>query len=450
MKIHNVRLGFASNSSSAHSLIFLKDVKDTYNPGMAFGWDNFTLSSRNSKQKYLASTLYYSLAKHIDSNFAAMIVKLLTNEQLTFYSLDYLDQYIDYQSIIYMPYTRYKHGINRQFWDEFSKYILQDGLVILGGNDNEDSHPLDDGSAFKLPVMDGWARKDEKYNYWSIFNPNTGAKVRFSFDDLTAKPTKATYPELVDLKITDYCSNNCQYCYMDSNTDGKHAKKQDIYSIISKLADMEVFEISLGGGDALTHPDFFKIISWCKYKEIVPNFTTHRINWIRQPEYKKVIETIGTFSVTVTQPEEIMQLYSIMNSNLLPLNKCSVNIVAGVVDTYSLELLLKVAEKFGIRVIMLGYKSTGRGSNFKPQKCNIFEAIDNCKQLPSISVDTAIINNYSEEMKKRYPSILYDSSEGEFSCYIDAVDMKIGKSSYDDNLVDISNICELPNSINII
>ena len=53
MRIHNVRLGFATNSSSTHSLIFLPKAQDNYNEG-GFGWDNFTLASKEANLDFVA------------------------------------------------------------------------------------------------------------------------------------------------------------------------------------------------------------------------------------------------------------------------------------------------------------------------------------------------------------------------------------------------------------
>ena len=56
MKIHNLRLGFACNSSSSHSLIFLPGCTDNAE-GQDFGWQCFTLASSEAKMGYLAQQL---------------------------------------------------------------------------------------------------------------------------------------------------------------------------------------------------------------------------------------------------------------------------------------------------------------------------------------------------------------------------------------------------------
>ena len=50
MKIHNVRLGHATNSSSSHSIIFdpVSKATDDYDD---FGWSFFTLASKEAKEE---------------------------------------------------------------------------------------------------------------------------------------------------------------------------------------------------------------------------------------------------------------------------------------------------------------------------------------------------------------------------------------------------------------
>ena len=109
--------------------------------------------------------------------------------------------------------------------------------------------------------------------HWVVFNRGTGAKVRLTFttcppgpyqdnpvteDTLKARKflkgpqvevTKAAAPELVDIKITDYCPFGCKYCYQGSTAKGTHAKTDTINTLSYALGRMHVFEVALGGGE---------------------------------------------------------------------------------------------------------------------------------------------------------------------------------------------------------
>ena len=52
MKIHNIRMGYATNSSSSHSIIVMAHPPADEAPeDDEFGWSNFTLSSREARSR---------------------------------------------------------------------------------------------------------------------------------------------------------------------------------------------------------------------------------------------------------------------------------------------------------------------------------------------------------------------------------------------------------------
>ena len=58
MKIENIRLGLATNSSSVHSLIFNLDASSQDWKEGQFGWDEFCCNCEPSKRLYLAVVLF--------------------------------------------------------------------------------------------------------------------------------------------------------------------------------------------------------------------------------------------------------------------------------------------------------------------------------------------------------------------------------------------------------
>ena len=74
MKIHNVRLGFATNSSSTHSVMFIppgvKLAAGEAADELDFGWQDFTLRTADEKQQYLAVTVYEQLRHDVGDALA--------------------------------------------------------------------------------------------------------------------------------------------------------------------------------------------------------------------------------------------------------------------------------------------------------------------------------------------------------------------------------------------
>jgi len=447
MKLFNLRLGLATNSSSTHSLIFLpgkkvedKDVDQDVSE-RRFGWSRWTAASPEAKRAYVACMLLHNLPRQVlPFEIQKMVVQQWTGQTLTDDGYGGAEEHIDHQSVYCLPRSWDGKFVDKEFFDEFSAFMLQKDLVILGGNDNEDDrHALDNGKAFTLPLRQDdssapWvARKDPKQGYWTLFNRAEGTKIRFTFDDLQAVPRKASVPELVDVKITDYCPVGCKFCYQDSTASGKHADKMgDLTYAIGK---MKVFEVAIGGGEPTLHPDFVKILSGFRAYGVVPNFTTKLLHWLRDPKiWTKVIEAVGAFAYSVDDGEDVDELAALLTHNGIPKEKASVQYVMG--SNYALEPVLEAAGRHRLRVTLLGYKTTGRGKDVKPTDYNGWITVARRVQQRfylTLGIDTALAAEYEAQLEKEgVPKLLFTTQEGKFSMYVDAVEMKCGPSSYCD------------------
>ena len=139
MKIHNIRFGFATNSSSSHSIIFDPINYSHYsdsNDSESFGWEFFTLASKEAKDEYMTAMLLQNISDGYNKNgfsniFADIIVKGLGLKEL---DLDEIS--IDHQSLINLPLEYGTNHISVEFFQEFYNYIMRDEIIIFGGNDN--------------------------------------------------------------------------------------------------------------------------------------------------------------------------------------------------------------------------------------------------------------------------------------------------------------------------
>ena len=190
------------------------------------------------KKLYAAAALLDAIPYSTMDTIKRLLVKEWTCVDITEFEYDagYHTLTIDHQSRPLIPYD-YDGNINEQFFKEYFDYLQQDNLVILGGNDNDDKpHPLSDNKSADLPLHkeqdnSSWiARKDQKFDYWVLYNKVNGTKIRFRFGP-GDPPAKAWAPELVDMKITDFCNMGCQFCYQSSTPNGKHGDYEYISSI---------------------------------------------------------------------------------------------------------------------------------------------------------------------------------------------------------------------------
>lgn len=436
MNIHNVRLGFATNSSSSHSFIILNpDVKarDEQVYGGEFGWQDFTAITEEAKLTYLGVALRDALAaKHTPPE----IVNLILNE----FAVAVNDgAYIDHQSFLHMPRAFGSEFPHIGFLKAFRKWLLDPRVAILGGNDNDgEYHALKGrGEIVKFPFVDEPSmivRQDGKH--WTLYNQNTGAKVRFSFDPHAPKPARASTPELVDIKITDYCPYDCPFCYQDSTAQGKPASYERVANLFSYLLrDLQVFEVALGGGEPTLHPDFINILKAARENGIIPNFTTRNLAWLNDPyEREQILEYAGTFAYSADDHFKIQKLgEAVEYFDMRPPN---VHIVMGTVDQFTFRYMLETCAEYSLPVTLLGYKTTGRGALVKPKSyvwwINEVQSLAADRKYVRLSIDTAIAAEYEDALEKAgVPDWMYHTREGAFSCYIDMVKETVAASSYE-------------------
>jgi pyrroloquinoline quinone biosynthesis protein E len=86
-------------------------------------------------------------------------------------------------------------------------------------------------------------------------------------------------PETIHLSITGSCDQRCRGCFYSTREDGKISADFIPLSLFKKVVDkasqVRVFQIALGGGEPLLHPNLTEMVTFCRQKGIVPNITTN-------------------------------------------------------------------------------------------------------------------------------------------------------------------------------
>ena len=268
MKVINIRRGFATNSSSSHSLVFVNDdtrdiLSEQPSEFSDFGWNYFVQMSFEDKLRYIVVAFNIE-EDNIDCFTESLEVsekQLLDAVQASQYG------YIDHESggLIYSI-------------EEAHMILHNDNVAIVGGNDNSKPPEWYDRLSFIDPAMERFVhqmneereKKGEKTlfkkavnpfakkfnvigeNAVTSFDPKSGEKVRYNLKGCDTEVFLET-PELVDIKITDYCPYGCTYCYQNSTLDGLHAKWEDLSAMVEKMKREHVFELAIGGGEPTLH-----------------------------------------------------------------------------------------------------------------------------------------------------------------------------------------------------
>ena len=444
LELLNYREGFAMNSSSSHHLAFHREMKDNFDiNGNQFGWEWFVLASEDARRRYILAVLYGNMREHPRKMCDLYADHLLGGDASQTFKKGIWG--IDHQSSIWLPKKFDEDIIDEEFAGEFIRYMLQEGLVILGGNDNNDDGHQEVEGLFRLPMGEdsdnAWrCRKDTRYNYWTLFNRKNGNRIRMRFNlgssEFGEFPPYAELPELIDVKITDYCDKVCEFCYQDSTMKGQHAG--NMWQIAQALKRLKVFEVAIGGGEPTAHPEFSSIIeNFCKCN-IVPNFTTRDFKWRTQESSDKIMELIGGVAYSVRYLWEIRATEGMHSHKELlgydEKKKVSFKIVLGAIDRRDYLQILRYCSLSSYDLTILGFKAVGRGAKYKvvPYSWWLEDLLMVHKECNGrVYIDTILAAEFEEQLKAaEIPRYLYTVKEGAFSAYLDAVTMKFAPSSY--------------------
>ena len=449
--VHSVRLGFATNSSSSHSLLLLRPGERMKNEGVAgreFGWEPFVASSRHSRAAYVALHIKDALRRLVNEETAILVVESLTG-------IDTSRGYIDHQSVYDLPLSRDGQGLDMAFLEEFQEFMAQERLVILGGHDNTNrprsprqrhrqGKILHLGMPRDIHESPYITRKDSR-GYWTMFNLGTGTKVRFSWDGRDVSADRADAPELVDLKITSFCPHACPWCYQDSGTGGRHALEENLDRILWALSDLGVFEVAIGGGEPTCHPRFWEILRQIRSMHMVPNFSTRSLDWLHVPEKAEIVRDLcGGFAVSVTKHEEVEHAVAMCRETRMPLGKLSIQYAIGT-GYLQAENIMRCCREHDIRCTLLGYKAVGRGQEWKPQVDDWISPFRSMmkdqERYPRVGIDTVLAKASMKRLKKLgIARESYEVEDGRFSMYVDAVENSMGPSSYSERSIPLPDL----------
>lgn len=466
MQLFRLRKGFATNSSSTHSIILLKQgvkLQDT-NDALAgqFGWGHFTAASKEAKALYFAClvrsaarqvirTPYldnrYSSAQEVLEQAWQELARVMVTEVLGYVPAGALseDAHVDHQSVFVLPTVHDGRGMSVEFAKDLWAFFSRGDVAILGGHDNGDEvHPdaySGDRARPGLPQDSGDDIRVRREAWgWSMFNRSTGTRLHLGPATagaaglaLDGYPDKSATPELVDVKITDHCPFGCSYCYQGSTPAGKHADAGALHAVARELRKRQVWEVALGGGEPTMHPEFLDILQVFVDEHVVPNFTTRSTKWMESPiRARRIMSLVGGVAFSVDTAKDVERYAAAIDDAGLNLDynrrPFSFQYVVGTGDEHALVDVARAVKNTDHRLTLLGYKTTGRGNSLTPYEVN-WAAVLKDLEMYQVSIDTALAQR-SQRMLQGVDPRSYFTQEGKHSCYIDAVAGMVGPSSY--------------------
>lgn len=253
-----------------------------------------------------------------------------------------------------------------------------------------------------------------------------GTKIRENYlDNFTP-----SFPENIDIKITDYCDRGCAFCHENSTVKGIHGYilNQKFINTLSPFT-----ELALGGGNPIDHPDLVEFLKKLKKRKIIANVTVNQKHFIERKYFidylvsEKLIYGLGISVTEVT--EELISLLQ-ENPNIV------IHVIYGVIEESELK---KLYDK-GLKVLILGYKIFRRGETWYNKNDDIFEVNSNwmftelpemTKHFKVVSFDNLAIKQL--EAKRLMPEEkwenFYMGDDGQYTMYIDMVKKEFASSS---------------------
>lgn len=258
-----------------------------------------------------------------------------------------------------------------------------------------------------------------------------GTKIRETDDN----EFEASFPESMDLKITNMCNVGCAFCHEKSAPNGKHG---DLLNLEFINTIHPFTEVAIGGGDPMAHPDIVPFLQNLKSRHIIANMTVHHSSFLKNRTLIDQLikdRLIWGLGVSVVDPtEEFMSAISGYENAV-------VHVINGVIP---IENLRKMYDR-DIKVLILGYKQFGRG---KAHFCA--ETIKNMmgmhRELPTALKHFAVLSFdnlavYQLEAKRLVSTEEWQKcfmgDDGHYTMYIDAVERKFAKNSTSEERFDL-------------
>lgn len=273
-------------------------------------------------------------------------------------------------------------------------------------------------------------------DYHFLADPDSGVTFRWG-KTLDDDPTFSPVPELADISISNRCSKGCSFCYKDSTPDGKLMSIEEYCQVLDSLQSHEygtVFQIAIGGGEPLEHPDFMKIVEETVRRGIVLNFTTNG-QLITKDVCSALKGKVGAMAISASSINDLKRIRpAIDRAEGLKVNihyilsRSSIEEATKIVNGTYNDLLRGINA-----IVFLTYKPAGRGSEIHLLKLGTgTQAFVNAVRSPQASCKIGFDACFVPMLirGKAVRNEMVDTCEGGFfSVYIDE-NMRVSPCSF--------------------
>lgn len=484
LTLTHIRHGFATNSSSTHSILELA-------PGVALPepthtdwqdktdhYDSFVVSDPASRLQYLHAMasvgardvatwkndgewyrLYSQLAQTLPGG-------PLPRESSRHLGLDHMPGWA-------IPRIIHTRDMDVDYFAHIARLLLSERVVVM---DDFDARNAGRGDHLNLLEGEYDVSKRIGENEWSLLSFRTGRKCRVRFDEAGrqfTRPVSHTRAlEMVDVSISNACSRQCPFCYRASVPGGAVAKLRDMEALVRGLKDADAMELVIGGGEPTEHPDFYSFLRDTDFGDLCLSFTTRDSDFVASlartqgiaPE--DVIETIGkkvkAIGLSVQTAEDVKTAernLAILRSDERSWPKLP-SLVFHVIPGPEWREVIDAVDAGGHGLLLLGMKFTGRQTEADPKAYTdaVVEMLDSeplkerLKRYSSyrrhergdrLGVDTKFLvdaHTLNPAWRDRLDWRTWSELEGECNAYIDLVEGTMAPCSFGGEAVKLDGL----------
>lgn len=286
-----------------------------------------------------------------------------------------------------------------------------------------------------------------------LHNPESGDITRVNLKGEIAP--KAGMPDLVDIKITDYCPiSSCAVrsrCYMSSTTKGKHARFYDwdkgddyqtdtpvrigLVAILDVLKKAGATQIVYGGGEPTEHPRIRNILMNTKSNGFTTGITTRNYQLHSHKDFNGICANLDSIAFSCNSIADLQQV-SVVRDEMAKLEKAPAVYIQHILElTPQADLIAFMDEckRLGLNYLtLLGYKDFGFGAKVKRPHPYDSSWLKSAKDSGlRIGLDSIAVRQWNEELVSMgVKSDFLQAREGAYSCYVDAVRAVVAPSSF--------------------
>lgn len=181
----------------------------------------------------------------------------------------------------------------------------------------------------------------------------------------------SSFPDSIDLKITNKCSTGCPFCHESSSPDGKSFDLARTLDVLGQLPHFGI-EVAIGGGNILEiWPETEELIKGCNKYNFNPRVTVNYQDLLMFVKKHSLDEFNGrlTFGVGISMAQAgyienplVEELENLGKS----LNLVVFHVIVGINSPEDVRQMIR-SDKYE-RVLILGFKQFGRASNQEPAR----------------------------------------------------------------------------------